>query len=938
MEYITYTSGEVARQALNTIATFCSSDEFASLQSIALFFGAIVTMYLYTTSRDHNHIIRWFVVFGIIPLSLINIKATMQIIDKTEPTYTASVANVPYIVALPSHFMGQLMSGLVEKTESIAALPDDERFGRTGMMFGSKLFMMAQSPSLQDTTAQGIWNEFFQNCIRGDIEINAKYSWSDIYDNPDIFAFLDSQSMSPLRGVMLPNGTFKTCAVVYPDIKTAFSSDVLSHINKLGSYLYGNRAASKMGFLRSSIENAYSTYGSISTNSNQIFLQNMAINAVRNSVHDMGNTTGLAMNYAYTSNKMQTTSMWMSIGLQAQEFVPMIHTIFFLMFSCFSFVVVLVALIPNMTLSVLGNYFKTFANLALHPFVFAILNSIMNWSLESRSSGFTDDLGGFTLSNANAVDEMHTRFAAVAGYLMMSTPLIAAGLLKGGSAIFGSLNYGLAGMVNSVAGRTSTAVATGDISQGNTSINTHAFNNTNANKHDTSGLQKHHSNTVQQRDGGYLTTFSNGDAQFDNTGTVTNAHYNLAETESINKALRNEFAETNQSLQANSKQISNGNSYSSNSLQTWGFQHSDTSQYSNRDVIATSSNLNNNVTQMQSSLESVSNITGFSNSDSIGLMKSLGAQMKAGASVPASKILDAGVGVNAGVSKENAERWEAMTSEQRQQVWQEAINYNSSASNVLDIASSKEASDLNSDTRSWLANWSNNFTETDNAMKSSIATHQRSTALTDAITLMDQQGINVSKNLMPMFQGYVENRIEQANPTATREEVAQHTYSIMTDKSAEGSRNRDQLLEQYIDSDTFVKDLSMRTVSMQNHSDLNQSHTVRSSDLTYQQWQDISADHANNKQNYTFGTWDSNERLDQSSLYDHSQPNAIRDQAVENRANINSRFEQTQPTSPSNGSVQAEVEAKMNEDFLQIGGDKDNWRENLVKQNGGIPR
>ncbi|WP_070968416.1 conjugal transfer protein TraG N-terminal domain-containing protein [Vibrio sonorensis] len=165
MEYITYSSGEVARQALNTIATFCNSDEFNSLQSIALFFGAIVTMYLYSTSRDHDHIIKWFVVFGIIPLALINTKATMQIIDKTKPTYTASVANIPYIVALPSHFMGQLMSGLVEKTESIAALPDDERYGRTGMMFGSKLFLMAQSPSSKIRLLKVFGMNFFKTAL-----------------------------------------------------------------------------------------------------------------------------------------------------------------------------------------------------------------------------------------------------------------------------------------------------------------------------------------------------------------------------------------------------------------------------------------------------------------------------------------------------------------------------------------------------------------------------------------------------------------------------------------------------------------------------------------------------------------------------------------------------------------------------------------------------
>ncbi len=933
MEYITYTSGRVARQALNTIATFCNSDEFASLQSIALFLGAVVTMYLYTTSRNHNHIVKWFVVFGLVPLTLINTKTTMQIIDKTDPSYTASVANVPYIVALPSHFMGQLMSGLVEKTESIAALPDDERYGRTGMMFGSKLFLMAQAPSLQDTIAKGIWNDFFDSCIRSDIEINGKYTWKALADSPDIFGFLDSQSMSPLRGVVTMNGTYKTCAEVYPDIKNAFRSDALKHINKLGSYLYGNQASTNLGFLRYSISNSYNNFGSVSKNALEILNENLVRNALRHNITDMGNSSGLALNYAYTSNKMQTTSMWTSIGLQAQEFVPMIHTLFFLMFSCFSFVVVLVALIPHMTLSVLGNYFKTFANLALHPFIFAILNSIMNWSLEARSSGFTDDFGGITLSNANAVDEMHTRFAAIAGYLMMSTPLIAAGLLKGGSAVFGSLNYGLSGMVNSVAGRTSTALATGDISHGNTQIGTHSYNNTTANKHDTSGLQKHHSNTVQQADGGYITTFTNGDVQYDNTGTVSNTHYSLAGTEVMTKAIRNEYADTNQSLLAYGKQITNGNNVSSSLLQNWGVQQLDTNQYTTRDAITTSNNLNENVNQMRSSLESVSSSHGFSQSDSIGIIKSIGAHAKLGFS---SKFFDASI--NGGISKEGVDKWESMTAEQRQQVWQEAMNYNSSASKVLDVASSKDASTLNSDTQTWLANWSSNFIDTDTAMKSSSATQQRSSALTEAINLMDQKGINISENLMPAFQNYVKSRIETLAPNASKSEVDQDVYSVMTDKSKEGDNLRKELMRDYVSTETFVKDISLNEVTMKDHAQLNHAHITNSQNLSYKDWQDITEEHENNRGKHHSNSRENNTRFNVDSLYDETQPAAIRSEAEANNAQIESYLNKQKPSQPTTGKTEAAVSTELLKDFLQLGDKKNDWRERLRELNGGDPR
>ncbi|MFA0123238.1 conjugal transfer protein TraG N-terminal domain-containing protein, partial [Vibrio sp. 10N.261.48.A2] len=75
-----------------------------------------------------------------------------------------------------------------------------------------------------------------------------------------------------------------------------------------------------------------------------VIKQNMAINAIRFSI-DALNTKGQALNYAYTQNKMQQTSMWASLGMQAREFIPMMHTMMFFIFTCLSFFVAAAALI-----------------------------------------------------------------------------------------------------------------------------------------------------------------------------------------------------------------------------------------------------------------------------------------------------------------------------------------------------------------------------------------------------------------------------------------------------------------------------------------------------------------------------------------------------------------------------------------------------------------
>lgn len=915
MDYITYSSGEVARQALNTIAAFCSSDEFASLQSIALLFGAVATMYLYTTSRDHNHIIRWFVVFGIIPMTLINTKATMQIIDKTNPAYTASVANVPYIVALPSHFMGQLMSGLVEKTEAIAALPDDERYGRTGMMFGSKLFLMAQAPKLQDTTAQGIWNEFFQNCIRGDIEINAKYAWKDIYDNPDIFSFLDTQSMSGLRGVLLPNGAFKTCNDIYPDIKTAFSSDALNHINKLGSYLYENQAASKMSFLRSSIENAYSTYGSISTNSDQIFLQNMAINAIRNSVHDMGNTTGLAMNYAYTSNRMQTTSMWMSVGLQAQEFVPMIHTIFFLMFSCFSFVIVLVALIPHLTMTVLGNYFKTFGFLALHPFVFAILNSIMNWSLEARSSGFTDDFGGFTLSNANAVDEIHTRFAAIAGYLMMSTPLIAGGMLKGGGAIFSSLNYGLAGMVNSVAGRTSTAVATGDISQGNTSINTHNWDNQTAHQHNTAPFSKTFGSTEQQQDGTFRHTLGNGQIRYSVGDSISQTPWSGQTQKMIQDSVTHNLNESQQDLNQWSNQINASNNVTAGHLNQYGASLAQNDNYSERSAVSASSNLTSSVTNMQSAIDSISAIEGFSKNDAMALASSFSAQSTLGGGLPPVTPFIASATTSGAISSDTRETFDNLSQEQKQELYQNLVQYHDGASSVLGFNETSDTSQLNSQTKQWVDNFSANYQNTLGANQSALASYQEVDSLSHIKSKLDSGGVQFNENVVEPFHAFV-------RAWAQGEE---ETQRIMMDTTPSSLFDRQKLWNEFTSTDEFVKAFS--DITLPNKDQFTDNSTSSFESLDYKEFQDMIYNHSvdvnGGAKDIVVDRYKEGFVVD--SLFDHGKSVSIEGsgQIIENK--VNNQNNTQPPTPPPTGTIEAQFRQEQE-------------RSNIGRVTGNAPR
>ncbi|MFS1909550.1 conjugal transfer protein TraG N-terminal domain-containing protein [Vibrio lentus] len=110
LEYYTYTQGAAIQKALrNAIATFFVSQSFASMMSISLMIGAAMTYAYFVATRNPKHIYIWAIVFALVPSMLIKQTVTMQVIDKTEPTAGYSVANVPYLIALPTWFFSTMM-------------------------------------------------------------------------------------------------------------------------------------------------------------------------------------------------------------------------------------------------------------------------------------------------------------------------------------------------------------------------------------------------------------------------------------------------------------------------------------------------------------------------------------------------------------------------------------------------------------------------------------------------------------------------------------------------------------------------------------------------------------------------------------------------------------------------------------------------------------
>ncbi len=807
LEYIVYSNGETATKVLNAIATFFTHDTFGSMVQIAMMFGAVGTLIHYSVSRDPKAIFKWALVYTVVPLCLINMTTDMQVVDKTEPHYVSSVQNVPYVVALPTWLSSTLMSGITESVENIFSSTQDERYGRTGMLYGSRLYLLSRQSNLRDVRLKRRWHDFFRNCIVGDIQINRKYTWDDLFGSPDILAFLDSKAMSPLRAVFVVQADgsrlYQTCEETYPSLKSSIEARGVRDVSLLTAYLYGDKAAANSGLVQTGLENSYATFLRISKTPQQIMTQNMTMNALRNSINDL-DPTASALNYAYTSNKMQTTSMWANIGLQAREFVPMLHTVLFLLFSALSIFVIAAALLPSMTVMVLTNYAKTFFHLAVWPSLFAIINAISIWGLESVSGGYAGEFHGLTLSNDSAIDEMHTRFGMLAGYLLMSVPFLAGKILQGSSAALSGIHYQLAGMINSTNARTSEAVATGDLSMANMQIANRSWNNTSANKLDTQTVHRQFGTTMQRPDGSEITHFEGGSQPVYNTNpTVSQLHWGTSGSHGYAASVRNEYQTSQQAVQGATSSLNSSVTENTGFVDNWHRTQQHGQSYGTNDQVQTSAQVTQGVSAMTAATEQVSSMTGWSHDDARSFLTSVGAGMSAGGGFGAGTESTGLFGrlsgnVTANMSRESRESYNKLTSEQQTALFNTTQQFNEGANLINSAANNAENRDLHQDTRNYLTGFNASWQSSEQSATNLHTAMNRSQVLSQALSRVDNDEVRLTENLMPAFQRYIQGAVETPN----------EAERIITGQDAQVASERQMLFDDYVQSQSFIRDLN----------------------------------------------------------------------------------------------------------------------------------
>ncbi|HDY7880598.1 conjugal transfer mating-pair stabilization protein TraG [Vibrio vulnificus] len=763
LEYYTYTSGEVVNKAFNALATFFKTNTFGDYLQMCMMLGLITSLFIFMLSRNPKDLIKWMVVFFAVPLFLINMKADMLIIDKTQPGKAYKVDNVPYLVAVPTYFFSSIMVGMAEGVEAIFTTSDDERYGRTGMLFGSELYQLSRQSSVREIGLKKLWSDYFQNCMIGDVRINHKYTWDELFAAPNIFTFLDGIKQSPLRALYLDEGggkvSYKLCEEAYPIVKQRFDAASNENLTLLAHHLLGKEANRYKPQIVQSLQRSYNKFFSISTSASNTIKQNMLMNELRYNLDSL-DPTQAALNYAYTTNKLQTTSMWASLGLMAREYLPMLHTMLFMLFACLGFFVAGAAVIPGLTLMVLKNYVGTFAFLATWPALFAIINGFQLWGLESLSTDVSGKFGGLVLSNANAADELHSRFAWMTGILMIGVPLIAGGILKGGQSVMSSMNYQLSSMINSTNARASAAASTGNLDFGSMQIDNHSMNNTHANKFDTNTLTNQGHSYTQNQDGSVTTQHGDGRTTYDSTQTTSRGNVSANTSSMLQESVANARSQTEQNLAQTSTQLGQTIQAGAALSDRWHDSVGKNLNYGEGSSTGFNTQVSQGMSNMQSAIDNVSKQTGWTKDQSQAYLQSAYAGVDVGVGSGKS-ILPFSASANAGVKWSDEERtaYSNMSSEQKQQLEQATKQYTEGANAVTTAGTQVDNKDTRTSVEQFAHDFAINASNTKSLGASVMQSQSDLNALSNTQTRLESGGASFTTNAIQGFQNHLEQDV-----------------------------------------------------------------------------------------------------------------------------------------------------------------------------------
>lgn len=489
MEHVitTYGGGELFTLVFDAIAALFKEDRTGmviALMRVGLIVGSVYVVMLMFIRSSLAEGAKWFF-WVVVATNLLFLPKTTVWIHDPLTKVKQKVDHVPFALGAFASLVSQIGRAVTEKVEMAFTLPNYMPYHQTGTVFASSLVGQVGQFRIVDPLFKGNMERFVNQCVVYGAMIGHQYTLTDLQNTPDIWMLVRTKA-SPVLGFLYKEahspGTILTCqegAKVLNDLWTA-------EIEK-ATLLYGSRVQNQTltkNLFFTHLQDGYKLLSDISQSAQDILKQEMMINVIEEASNNKLSELGSPSNYAATKALLQQRTAYAVAGEIAARTLPLFKNVIeALSYALFIFIVVL-ALLPN-GYKVLLTYCGILVWTQLWAPLYAVLNLIMTLYGKSETIGHGAK-EGLTLLNSSAIINANADMVTLAAWLSVSIPFISYGILKQGAAAFVGLAQHLGSAMQSAASGAAAETVSGNISLGNISMGTQAYQNTSAFQHTTS--------------------------------------------------------------------------------------------------------------------------------------------------------------------------------------------------------------------------------------------------------------------------------------------------------------------------------------------------------------------------------------------------------------------------------------------------------------------
>lgn len=585
----TYGTGDYLRFVFNGVAAIMGEDNYFVLLKTSAIVGLLSILITSAFKQGRSNYTSVLMVMAFY-MAVVIPKVNIEIKDEIVPGNSAIVSNIPIGLGVPAAAFSKLGFWLTKGFETVFSLPHQIKYSGNGLLFAQKLVEESTRFVITDPRLSSNFSEFWKGCVYYDLFLGL-YTWSEILKSDDLSSFI-SQKTSQTRGFTYenPDGSrsIVTCRVAYNDL---LMKDLENEI-KMAQRIHGMRIVPNKKTVNDTIAEfstsmpiAYQYLTGISKSNSQIMSQNILANSFRRGFMNFASNvdaSAAAEDFALAKAEASRKTTFNTLGKIAKKHLPELQGIFEAFIYSIFIIVVMLAMLP-VTTKVFSYYVYALMWINLWPPLYAILNFCINYFSQKASTAAIAQSGqafstGISLMTSTGLGNVLSDYAAVAGYLSLSIPMISYMILTKSGGMMASMASRLMEGYDGPVSKAAEDSTSGNIQLGQMSYdNQTAFQANEAPSHN-SGYTKNTSHdgitSTSTTNGDYLNTpLSNTaiDINFDQlTSSAANESFNRSKQyyESSNaefhKSLSNINAQIESNVTAANESLASGDTYSDN--------------------------------------------------------------------------------------------------------------------------------------------------------------------------------------------------------------------------------------------------------------------------------------------------------------------------------------------------------------------------------------